>query len=158
MSVKESLGKGIMDKRTLIAILVIAILWRLAISFNDPLYTITLWESVVSGISLFIMGWALFAYIFLMSRELKGWLELNKIYHWIAVSLIAINTYVIVYYAVRWYRLTAGIEPYVPWDFIFRDIRFIVLVLFYCVVIWLAKYLKKVHGDYLLLFKGEPKV
>jgi hypothetical protein len=93
-----------------------------------------------------------------MSRELKGWLELNKIYHWIAVSLIAINTYVIVYYAVRWYRLTAGIEPYVPWDFIFRDIRFIVLVLFYCVVIWLAKYLKKVHGDYLLLFKGEPKV
>jgi hypothetical protein len=159
MSVKESLEKEMMDKRTLIAILVIAILWRLAISFNDHPYTITLWESVVSGISLFIMGWALFAYIFLMSRELKGWLELNKIYHWVAVSLIAINTYVIVYYATRWYRLATKIEVEVPLiDFILRDIRFIVLVLFYCVVIWLAKYLKKVHGDYLLLFKEEPKV
>ena len=157
MSVKESFGKGIMDKRTLIAIVVIAILWRTGISLNGE---IAPWESLCSGIALFVMGWVLFAYIFLMSRGLKGWLELNKIYHWIAVSLVAINTYVIVYYAMRWYRLAGFggvVEAYVPLDFIFRDIRFIVLVVFYCVVIWLAKYLKKVYGDYMLLFKGEPK-
>jgi len=158
MSVKESLGKAIMDKRTLIAIIVIAILWRTGISLNGE---IALWESIFSGMALFVMGWALFAYIFLMSRGLKGWLELNKIYHWIAVSLAAINTYVIVYYAMRWYRL-AGVggvsESLVPYDFLFRDIRYVVLVVFYCVVIWLAKYLKKVHGDYMLLFKEPPKV
>ena len=155
MSVKESFGKGIMDKRTLIAIVVIAILWRTGISWDGE---IAPWESMCSGIALFVMGWVLFAYIFLMSRGLKGWLELNKIYHWIAVSLVAINTYVIVYYAMRWYRLATEIEVEVPLiDFILRDIRFIVLVVFYCVVVWLAKYLKKVHGDYMLLFKGEPK-
>jgi hypothetical protein len=155
MSVKESLGKAIMDKRTLIAIVVIAILWRTGISLNGE---IALWESICSGIALFVMGWALFGYIFLMSRGLKGWLELNKIYHWIAVSLTAVNTYVIVYYGMRWYRLAGGMEVYVPLDFLFRDIRYIVLVVFYCVVIWLAKHLKKVHGDYMLLFKEAPKV
>jgi hypothetical protein len=153
MSKKESLGEVIMDRRALIAIIVIAILWRTGISFDQK---IVLWESMCSGIALFIMGWLLFAYIFLMSKELKGWLELNKIYHWIAVSLTAINTYLIVYYVMRWYRL-AGlggiVEAYVPLDFLFRDIRYIVLVIFYCVVIWLAKYLKKVHGDYVLVFK-----
>lgn len=157
MSKKESLGEVIMDRRVLIAIVVIAILWRAGISFDQK---IVLWESMCSGIALFIMGWLLFAYIFLMGKELKGWLELNKIYHWIAVSLTAINTYVIVYYVMRWYRL-AGlgglVEAYVPLDFLFRDIRYIVLVIFYCVVIWLAKYLKKVHGDYVLVFK-ETKV
>ena len=161
MSLNESLGKAIRDKRTLAMIIVVAILWRVAISFNDPTHTITLLESVISGSSLFIMGWALFAYIFFMSRELKGWVELNKIYHWIAVSLIAINVYVIVYYAMRWYRL-AGLggveEALVPLDFLFRNIRFIVLVVFYCVVIWLAKYLRKLHGDYLLVSKGISKV
>jgi len=155
MSVKESLGKAIMDKRTLIAIVVIAILWRAGISWGGK---IAPWGSMCSGIALFVMGWALFAYIYHMSRGLKGWLELNKIYHWVAVSLLAINTYVIVYYAMRWYRLATKMEVEVPLiDFILRDIRFVVLVVFYCVVIWLAKYLKKVHGDYMLLFKGEPK-
>jgi len=157
MSVKESFGKRIMDKRTLIAIVVIAILWRTGISLNG---VIDFRESLCSGMALFIMGWAVFAYIFLMSRELKGWSELNKIYQWIAISLVAINIYVIVYYAMRWYRL-AGlgcvVEVVVPLDFLFRDVRYIVLVVFYCVMIWLAKYLKKVHGDYLLLFKEESK-
>jgi len=154
----ESLGNAIMDKRTLIAILVIAILWRAGISSDGR---IALWESECSGIALFIMGWVLFAYIYSMSRGLKGWLELNKIYRWIAISLAAINVYVIVYYAMRWYRLAGmgGVsESLVPYDFLFRDIRYLLLVLFYCVVIWLAKYLKKVHGDYMLLFKEPPKV
>ena len=154
----ESLGNAIMDKRTLIAILVIPILWRAGISSDGR---IALWESECSGIALFIMGWALFACIYLMSRGLKGWLELNKIYRWIAVSLAAINVYVIVYYAMRWYRLAGmgGVmESLVPYDFLFRDIRYLLLVVFYCVVIWLAKYLKKVHGDYMLLFKEPPKM
>ncbi|MGB2841868.1 MAG: hypothetical protein WBC40_05255 [Halobacteriota archaeon] len=158
MSVKEAFGKRIMDKRTLIAIVVIALLWRTGISLNG---VIDFRESLCSGMALFIMGWAVFAYIFLMSKELKGWSELNKIYQWIAISLVAINIYVIVYYAMRWYRL-AGlggvVEVEVPLDFLFRGVRYIVLVVFYCVMIWLAKYLKKVHGDYLLLFKEESKV
>ena len=146
-----------MDKRALIAILAIAILWRTGMSLDGK---IVLWESMCSGIALFVMGWALFAYIYLMSRELKGWLRLSRIYHWIAISLAAINTYVIVYYGMRWYRL-AGVrgvvEATVPLDFLFRDIRYIVLVAFYCVIIWLAKYLREMHGDYLLIVKGEPK-
>ncbi|MEA1957127.1 MAG: hypothetical protein U9N01_02080 [Euryarchaeota archaeon] len=151
MSVEESGSREIIDKRTLVAIVVVAILWRIGISLNGK---IALWESVCSGIALFIMGWALFAYIFSMSRGLKGWSELNRIYHWIAVSLATINVYVIIYYAMRWYRL-AGLgsvtESLVPWDFLFRDIRYIVLVVFYCVVIWLSKYLKKMHADYMLI-------
>jgi len=111
-----------------------------------------------SGIALFIMGWAVFAYIYWMSRVLTGWLRLSKIYLWIAVSIAAINTYVLVYYGMRWYRL-AGVrgvvETAVPLDFLFRDIRYIVLVLFYCVIIWLTKYLREMHRDYLLTLQGE---
>lgn len=177
MSVKESFGKAIMDKRTLIVFVMIAILWRAGISLDGE---IALWESICSGIALFVMGWTLVAYIYLMSRDLKsvavdfeesmaafaalylksrglgGWLELSKIYRWIAVSIAAINVYVIVYYVMRWYRLAGmgGVEEaLVPFDFLFRDIRFITLVVFYCTVMWLAKCLKKVHADYLLLFK-----
>lgn len=154
MSIKESFGNVIMDKRTGTAILLLAILWRAGISMNGA---ISLSESMCSGIALFILGWSLFAYIFFMSTELKGWLVLNKIYQWIAVSLAAINTYIIVYYAMRWHRLMGETEVYVPRDFLFRDIRYIVLVVFYCVVIWLAKYLDELHRDYLLVAKGEPK-
>ncbi|OEU57372.1 MAG: hypothetical protein BA871_07540 [Desulfuromonadales bacterium C00003096] len=155
MSVKESLGTTIMGKRTLIVILAIAILWRTGVSLDGQ---IALWESMCSGIALFIMGWAVFAYIYWMSRELTGWLRLSKIYLWIAVSIAAINTYVLVYYGMRWYRL-AGVrgvvETAVPLDFLFRDIRYIVLVLFYCVIIWLTKYLREMHRDYLLTLQGE---
>jgi hypothetical protein len=177
MGKKESLGTVIMDKRTLIAMIIIAILWRAGISFDGK---IALWESMCSGIALFVVGWALVAYIYLLSRELKavaidfeesvaafaavylksrgleGWLELSKIYQWIAISLAAINIHVLIYFAMRWYRL-AGIggieEALVPFDFLWRDVRYITLVAFYCTVIWLAKCLKKVHADYLLLFK-----
>lgn len=157
MSVKESLGTAIMGKRTLIVILAIAILWRTGVSLDGQ---IALWESMCSGIALLIMGWFICVYIYLMSREIKSWLRLSKIYYWIAISVAAINTYVLVYYGMRWYRL-AGlkgvVEAAVPWDFLFRDIRYLVLVVFYCVVIWLAKYLEEMYRDYLLVAKGEPK-
>ena len=158
MGIKETVSNAVMDKRSLIAVLVIAILWRLGISLDGQ---IALWESLCSGIALFIMGWSVFAYIYLMSRELKGWLRLCKIYQWIAFCLMAINTYVIVYYGMRWYRL-AGVkgvvEAVVPLDFLYRDIRYFVLVVFYCAVIWLTKYLMEMHRDYLLVVKGEQKV
>jgi len=157
MSIKKSFGKGVTDKRTLIVILVIAILWRVGISLDGK---IALWESMCSGIALFMMGWVICVYIYLMSREMKGWLRLSKIYQWIAISVAAINTYVIVYYGMRWYRL-AGIkdvvEAVVPWDYLYRDMRYIVLVVFYCAVIRLAKYLEETHRDYLLVVKGEQK-
>jgi hypothetical protein len=75
MGIKETVSNAVMDKRSLIAVLVIAILWRLGISLDGQ---IALWESLCSGIALFIMGWSVFAYIYLMSRELKGWLRLCK--------------------------------------------------------------------------------
>lgn len=124
MSVKESLGTRVKDTRTLlIVIFVIAILWRAVISLDGK---IALWESMCSGIALFVMGWALCGYIFVLPRELKGWLELNRIYHWIAISLIAINTYVVVYYVMRWYRLAdiGGLEEaLVPLDFFLENCK-----------------------------------
>jgi hypothetical protein len=123
MGIKETVSNAVMDKRSLIAVLVIAILWRLGISLDGQ---IALWESLCSGIALFIMGWSVFAYIYLMSRELKGWLRLCKIYQWIAFCLMAINTYVIVYYGMRWYRL-AGVkgvvEAVVPQDFLYNMVN-----------------------------------
>jgi len=158
MTVKDRFGKVIMDKRTCVAILILLILWRALISINGE---ITLWESVCSGIVLIVMGWVLFAFVFIMSQEMQGWLKLNMVYRWIAICVSTINVYVIVYYGMRWYRL-AGIggieEALVPLDFIFRDIRYIVLVVFYCVVLRLAQYLRDVYEDYMLLFKGDPKV
>jgi hypothetical protein len=158
MSVKDRFGKAIMDKRTCVAILILLILWRALISINGE---ITLWESVCSGIVLIVMGWVLFAFVFIMSQEMQGWLKLNMVYRWIAICVSTINVYVIVYYGMRWYRL-AGIggieEALVPLDFIFRDIRYLVLVVFYCVVLRLAQYLRDVYEDYMLLFKGDPTV
>jgi hypothetical protein len=69
MSVKESLGKAILDKRALIAFVMIAILWRAGISLDGE---IAFWESMCSGIALFVIGWTLTAYIYLMSRELQS--------------------------------------------------------------------------------------
>jgi len=69
MGVKESVDTRIMDKRTLIAIVVIAILWRTGISLNGE---IAPWESLCSGIALFVMSLALFVYIFLMEQGTEG--------------------------------------------------------------------------------------
>ncbi|MHC1599676.1 MAG: hypothetical protein ACXQS5_02490, partial [Candidatus Methanospirareceae archaeon] len=62
--------------------------------------------------------------------------------------------YVIVYYAMMWYML-AGIggiiTVYVPLEFVFRDISYFALVIFYCASIALSKYLKRAHDGYSLL-------
>ncbi len=154
MSVKKavytSLCKTMMDTRTLIAILVLAVLWRIVMSFDQK---VLLWESICSGIFLFVLGWTLFVYIYCWSARLKGWLELNKIYLWISICTIAVNFYVIVYYAERWYRLAVEPEYVLPLDYAFRSVRFIALILFYCAVVWMSRWLKKVGADYELLFK-----
>ena len=50
--IKGTFGDVIMDKRTVIAILLIAILWRTGISLNGK---IALWQSMCSGIALFLL-------------------------------------------------------------------------------------------------------
>lgn len=152
MSVTESFEKVIMDGRTLIAILLVAIVWRFVISLNQE---IALWESLVSGIALIILGWVLFAYLYHISRKETGWLISNQMFQGLAVSLTAINIYVLVYYCMRWFRLLS-VEVYVPYDFLLRDVRYIMLVLCYCGLIWAARYLKKMHEGYMLLTKDIP--
>ena len=144
MGIKESLEK-IMDGRTAIVIILVAILWRAVISLDGE---IVLWESVCSGIALIIVGWVLFAYMYHMSGELKGWLISNYIYLGFAMTLLIINIYALIYYGMRWLRLLS-VETYLPLDFIFRDIRYIALVVFYCSVIWSTGYLKKMHEGYI---------
>jgi hypothetical protein len=144
MGIKESLER-IMNGRTAIVIILVAILWRAVISLDGE---IVLWESVCSGTALIILGWVLFAYMYHMSGELKGWLISNYIYLGIAMTLLIINVYALVYYGMRWLRLLS-VEAYMPLDFIFRDVRFIVLVVFYCSVIWSTGYLKKMHEEYI---------
>jgi hypothetical protein len=144
MGIKESLER-IMNGRTALVIILVAILWRAVISLNGE---IVLWESVCSGTALIILGWVLFAYMYHMSGELKGWLISNYIYLGIAMTLLIINVYALVYYGMRWLRLLS-VEAYMPLDFIFRDVRFIVLVVFYCSVIWSTGYLKEMHEEYI---------
>jgi len=40
---------------------------------------IKLWESVCSGIALIIFGWVLFAYLYYLFKDLKGWVITNWI-------------------------------------------------------------------------------
>lgn len=151
MGIKESIEKAVMDKRTLAVIVIVAILWRAFISRDGE---IELWESMCSGIALFIFGWVLFAYMYKASKELKGWVMSNWIFQGIAVSMISINIYVVIYYAMRWFELLR-VEAYQPLDFLFRDVRYIALVLFYCAVLGSAKYVKKMHEDYVSLSKEK---
>ena len=157
MGIKESFEAVMMDGRTLLAMVIVAIAWRIIISLD---HEIDLWpDSIISGISLFIVGWILFAYLYHMSRKETGWLISNKMFQGMAVSLSAINIYVIVYYGMRWYRV-AGIgdveEAFVPLDYLLRDVRYVVLVLCYCGLIWSARYLKKMHDNYMLLTEDIP--
>ena len=147
MSIKDSFEKAILDKRTLAVIVAAAILWRTFISLDRE---IALWESMCSGIALILFGWSLFAYMCLKPKKLKGWIMSNWIYQGIAVSMISINVYVVIYYAMRWYKLL-HVEAYVPLDYIFRDVRYLAIVVFYCAVIWSAKHVKSMHEDYVLL-------
>lgn len=65
-----------------------------------------------------------------------------KIYHGIALALFAINIYALVYYGMRC-LITVGEVMLAPLDFVFRDIRFFMLVIFYCAALVLSKWLEK---------------
>jgi hypothetical protein len=152
MGTKESGADGIIGGRTAIAILIVAILWRAVISLDGK---IDFWpDSIISGIFIIVLGWVLFAYMYRMSKELKGWLISNYIYQGFAVSLVVINIYALIYYGLRWYELLT-VEAYPPMDFIFRDVRFLALVIFYCAVMWSANYPKKMYEAYLSQSKDK---
>jgi Ca2+/Na+ antiporter len=158
MGVKDSSEKGVSSSekgvsggQLALGILLVAILWRAVISLDGE---ISFWESLCSGLALILLGWVLFAYAYRRSRELKGWIISNYIYQGIAVCLVIINVYTLVYYGMRWYKLLT-VEAYLPWDFIFRDVRYFALVVFYCSVIWSEKYVTKMHEEYLSRSKGK---
>nr|QNO57233.1 hypothetical protein ALKFPMEL_00015 [Methanosarcinales archaeon ANME-1 ERB7] len=153
MDKRESIFKLVTDERILILIVGIAILWRCVLSSDE---TISFWECVCSGITLFIMGWLLFAYMYSTSRKQTDWPVTTKIYQGIAASLLVLNIYVVIYYGMRWFRLLHE-EVYIPLDFVFCDIRYLMFLLCYCSVLWTARYLKAMRDKYRLLIKEEPK-
>ena len=155
MGAIESFEKAIMDWRTLAVIAAAAILWRTVISLDKE---IALWESVCSGVVLILLGWFIFSYLYLLSKRETSWLISNKMAQGIAVTVSALNVYVLVYYAMRWYRLMGGTEVEVPRDFLLRDVRYAMLVLAYCGIIWATGYLIKMHDNYMLVTKKMPEV
>jgi hypothetical protein len=152
MGISESFEKVIEDWRTLAVIAVAAVLWRTLISLDKE---IALWESFCSGVALIIMGWCLFGYIYFLSLKKTGWLISNKMAQGIAVSLSALNAYVLIYYGMRWFRLLRA-EVYLPYDYLLRDVRYVILVLAYCGVIWSVRYLRKMHDNYMLITEKMP--
>jgi len=151
MGVKDSSEKGVAGGQLALGILLVAILWRAIISLDGE---IAFGESLISGLALILLGWVLFGYVYRRSRELKGWIISNYIYQGIGVCLVIVNIYALIYYGMRWYKLLT-VEAYLPWDFIFRDVRYLALVMFYCSVIWSARYVKEMHEEYLSRSKGK---
>lgn len=143
----ELLLKVITDKRILIVLISLAFFWRLFVNLDK---TEALWEYICSGITLFTMGWFLFAYLCSMSFKPTSWPVTNKIYHGLAVSLLVLNIYVAIYYGMKWLGLLS-MEVSLPRDSILKDVRYIIFVIFYCAVIESAKYLKEMHDGYRFL-------
>lgn len=58
----------------------------------------------------------------------------------------------------RWYRvISMGEEVLMPLDFLFRDVRYFMLVIFYCTAIVLSKYLEKASEECEFLIKKESE-
>jgi len=155
MGIKESSGKGIIDWRILVVIAVAAILGRLFISLDKE---VVLWESIGTGVLLIILGWFIFGSLYSLSKRETDWIISNKVAQGLAITIGTLNVYVLVYYAMRWYRLMTETEVYVPRDFLLRDVRFAVLVLAYCGIIWAMGYLKKMHDNYMLVTEEMPEM
>ena len=153
MGIKDSYGGGL-NGRALIAIIIVAILWRTFISLDG---SIAFWESLCSGIAIILLSWVIFVQIYYKYIKTTGWSMTNWIYQGIAVSMVSINVYVVIYYVMRWYKLL-HVEAYLPMDFLFRDVRYICLVVFYCSVIWSAQYVKRMHDDYVSLSREKGLV
>ncbi|MBA7520167.1 hypothetical protein ES705_12260 [subsurface metagenome] len=153
MSMRKFIFKAITDERVLIVVAGIAFLWRAVVSSDEK---IAFWESACSAVTLFIIGWVLFWYMHSMSVKPTDWSVSNRIYCGISLCLIVLNVYIATYYGMRWSGLL-HVEVSAPRDFIYRDVRYVLFVMYYCVVIGSARYLRGVHEDYRLLIKEIPK-
>ncbi len=131
------------------------ILWRVFISIDRK---ISLPESVGSGVILIILGWVIFGYLYLLSKRETEWIISNKVAQGLAVSVSALNIYVLVYYAVRWYKLMTASEVYVPRDYLLMGVRYAMLMLAYCGITWATGYLRKMHDNYMLVTEEMPEM
>lgn len=151
----ETMFKVITDERTVIVILGVVFLWRAFISLDRQ---IELWESMCSGIALCMLGWVLFGYVSSLAvRTTRP--SVAKIYQGFAFAIFAVDVYVLVYYGMRWYTLLtlypATEEEILPMAYVFRDIRYFVLAIFFCTTIVFSKYLEKASGECEYLTKKE---
>ncbi len=153
MNKREVLFRAITDERVLIVIAGIALLWRAVISSDEK---ISLWESACSGVSLFIIGWVIFVYMYSMSWKPTDWPVTNRIYRSIAVSVLVINVYAAIYYGIKWSGLP-HVEISVPQDYVYQDLRYVIFMTYYCVVIAAARYLREMHEKYRLLIKERAR-
>lgn len=158
MGTSKTLAEIMMDWRTLAVIALVTIGWRTYVSIDG---TIALWESVCSGVVLMIFGWGIFGYLYAMSKRDTSWLISNKLAQGLAISTGVLNLYVLIYYGMRWPRLMAGMEAYVeaymPSDYLLRSLRYAMLVLAYCGIIWATGHLKKMHDNYMLITEDMPE-
>ncbi|HUV79888.1 MAG TPA: hypothetical protein VMW40_03550, partial [Candidatus Bathyarchaeia archaeon] len=97
-------------------------------------------------------------YVYSMSRKETSWLISNKMAQGLAISLITLNVYVLIYYGMRWYRLLSAGEAYLPYDLLLRNVRYLMLVLAYCGMIWAIGHLKKMHDNYVLVTEEMPEM
>jgi len=153
MNKREFLFRVITDERVLIVIAGIALLWRAVVSYDEK---ITFWESAFSCISLSIIGWLLFGYMYYKSLKLAYWPVTNMIYRSIAVSVLVINIYVAIYCGIRGFELPL-VEISVSQDYIYRDLRYVIFIVYYCIAIAAMRYLRGMKENYRLLIKERPK-
>ena len=146
-NMREPVFKVITGDRIPIVIIGVAVVWRLLVGLDRAE---ALWESICSGISLFILGWFLFGYMHSMSLKPTRWPVSNKIYQGIGISLLVLNVYAVICYVLRWFGLL-HVEVHQPLDFIFQTTRYLSFLIFYAAMVWSAKYLKRMHAGYRLL-------
>ncbi|HDS45499.1 MAG TPA: hypothetical protein ENN68_05325 [Methanomicrobia archaeon] len=148
--IRERIFKAITDDRTLVVLIGLAFLWRTVISFD---YTLTIGESMASGIALLIIGWFLIGYLCALAVKTRNRIALSRLVQGLAVALGTLNIYALMYYSMTWYRLvkTDGFrEALAPLDSLFGDLGFFSLVLFYFTAMMVAKSLEKASADYIV--------
>ncbi len=150
----EPLAKALKDERIVAGLPVLALLWRVLVSLDQ---TEVLWESICSGLSLFLLGWISFGYTYLTSRKPTRWPVSNTLYQRISLGILVLNGYLLIYYGLRWTGLLHK-EAYPPLDFIVRDIRYVAFVLAYSAILWSTKYLKHMQTEYRFLLAPSKLV
>jgi hypothetical protein len=144
----EPLAKALRDERIVVGLPGLALVWRVLVSLDQ---TEALWESICSGLSLFLLGWICFGYIYSLSRKPTRWPVSTMLCQRISLGLLVLNGYLLIYYGLRWTGVLHK-EAYLPLDFIVRDIRYVTFVLAYSAILWSTKYLKQMQEGYRFLF------